>query len=242
MATERRYSDSANFIDYESVFQGKSGYMTDLADLKEENGQDITDFDKIVTVVYDKVHEIVEKIKAQEEITELMVGKSHARERENTKFDPSKPVTWKLSDGISGRWRNRYKPEGYRVLIVVACLTNANIVPVVKRINDKLGNPQMLAVALELNLIGKLLYKDQLPIQNESFRPGSHAADDPKAGLVYLAIKLGLSSNAPKESKKSEKVQMKLLLHHLVYHVFPHLLHNLKLLQHLLHHLLHHLL
>ena len=216
-------STRANFTDYESVFKGGSGYMADLVDLKDKNDRDMTDFSKICKAVCRKVNTIIKKIQKDdtlkvmgEELKGFKIGKTHVRKRAGVKFYANNVHTWKLDNGLNQRWAKEYKPDGYRAVVAVACITKANIPPEIKSINPTLGHQQQMALALEQHLIAKLLYKKHLPIKNDSFHPGN-LANNPMAGIVYLALELGPCSNASSSqseqheltTSKSVKVQKK---------------------------------
>lgn len=122
-------------------------------------------------------------------IDEFTVGKSFVRQRRKKKgyveFDDLDPHTWKLDNGVNGRWKTYYNVLSYDGLVVL-CVTPRTVIPA----NQMHIEPQDYALALEQRLIQNFcLIKKDFRLGNKSFDTGSKARN-PYAGLVYVAYKL----------------------------------------------------
>ncbi len=116
----------------------------------------------------------------QPKIREFTIGKTYA-----PLYKRKRGKGWKVK-GISDRWDKKYKPEGYDFLLAFVILTRENIP---ERAKDPFKNQQMLALALESQLIQHFAFVKQDPrLGNASLEPGRLSGD--YAGQVlYIAVR-----------------------------------------------------
>ena len=144
------------------------------------------------------------------EIESFVIGKSHAKQRKKRSggrstvhCDCMNRNTLKLGDGISARWRNKYLPEGYDGLVVLAAITRT-MVPKGILDNQEWMNQEQYAIALEQRLISMFMLEDvDSRIDNESFETGKVSKTPPYAGIVYFAYKLS-DTDGLKETEEYE--------------------------------------
>ena len=153
-------------------------------------------FDEAVFKLKSAAKELLHSIeqRAETPIAEFTIGKSFARKIQNKNFDPSKFNTW-IKKGLSDRWRKLYEPEGYNGLIALCAITR-EILPLANKGSKRhtLHDQQQYALALEQQLIHFFAYVAQdRRLGNKSLDKGA-LAQNPYAGVVYLAFRLLKSS------------------------------------------------
>ncbi|VDI28472.1 Hypothetical predicted protein [Mytilus galloprovincialis] len=183
-------STTTYLCEYDDLLRGTKGYclrgwLSSLEDLS---------FDDAINKLKDNIDLLLVDIKNKTiggfEIEKFTIGKSFVRQRHTAgnrymTFVDKDPNTWKLADGVNARWRNTYAREDYDGLVVL-CVTPRNIIPD----NAMHVGPQLYAIALEQRLIQEYCFsKNDRRLGNVSFDTGSKA-EEPYAGLVYLAYKL----------------------------------------------------
>ncbi|XP_052816097.1 uncharacterized protein LOC128242804 [Mya arenaria] len=145
-------------------------------------------------------------------VEKFVIGKTHARKLKKVPFDPFKFNTWRLADGVNGRWRNFYEKEGYDGLIVLCAITkdllprqdpdNKPPLPSAsaslqeaddseEEVECELYHQQHYILALEQQLIHYFAYVEQDPrLGNLSVSTGSMERQNAIAGVLYVAFKL----------------------------------------------------
>ena len=186
-------SSQARFHSFDSVLQGCKGYSHNLVNLQPIIGMPIP-YEVAFDRLFRKISDVIQAIGIAQigHISAVTIGKTHARQRTNCLFDPMNPNTWRLDNGINGRWNNYYKEEGYNALVAIVCITKGQVP--FSQMGHTLRDQQQYAISLEQRLIAKLVYDfPYIPVGNESFDPGCSTKSPPKAGIVYLAFKATLA-------------------------------------------------
>ncbi|XP_052817607.1 uncharacterized protein LOC128243729 [Mya arenaria] len=148
-------------------------------------------------------------------VEKFVIGKTHARKLKKVPFDPFKFNTWRLADGVNGRWKTSYEKEGYDGLIVLCAITK-DLLPKADPINKpqlrlalsasaslqetddsddevecELYHQQHYILALEQQLIHYFAYVEQDPrLGNLSVSTGNMERQNAVAGVLYVAFKL----------------------------------------------------
>ena len=150
-------------------------------------------FNEAVNIIIGCAKALIQDIErdAKMPIAKFTIGKSFARQMKNRNFDPSNFDTW-IKQGIKSRWVSKYQKEGYNGLVVLCGITR-DMIPSTPRTGSKkhpLLDQQQYALALEQQLIHYFLFMEQDGrLGNESLDQGA-LAQNPYAGVVYLAFKL----------------------------------------------------
>lgn len=186
-------STTTNACTFEDLLRGTKGYCLQgcLSSLKSLS------FEEAVLTLKDKIQTVINEINELNfdyiTVKTFTIGKSFVRQRHTAgshfmSFEDLNPYTWRLANGVNARWQNYYAKEGYDGLIVL-CVTPRNIIPA----NSMDVGPQLYAIALEQRLIQDFCFlENDDRLGNTSFDAGSKA-EEPFAGLVYFAYKLGES-------------------------------------------------
>ncbi|XP_052818686.1 uncharacterized protein LOC128244690 [Mya arenaria] len=173
-------------------------------------------FKESVKVLVLHVKRILQKISEKRgPVEKFVVGKTHARKLKKVPFDPFKFNSWRLADGVNGRWRNFYEKEGYHGLIVLCAITkdllprqDSNNKPQLRltpsasaslheaddseeEVECELYHQQHYILALEQQLIHYFAYVEQDPrLGNLSVSTGGMERQNAIAGVLYVAFKL----------------------------------------------------
>ena len=159
----------------------------------ETQGRIPLSFNEAISTMRKRAKELIHFIERNAEmpIEKFTIGKSYARQMKFRKFDPDNFNTW-IKQGIKGRWINKYEKEGYNGLVVLCGITR-DMIPIAPQKGGKkhpLLDQQQYALALEQQLIHYFLFMEQdSRLGNESLDKGA-LAQNPYAGVVYLAFKL----------------------------------------------------
>lgn len=184
-------STTTNGFSYDDLLRGTKGCCLQgcLSSLK------YLSFEDAIFTLKTKIKTVINEVNANNfslnAVETFTIGKSFVRQRHTAgshfmPFDDLNPYTWKLANGVNSRWKNYYAKEEYDGLIVL-CVTPRNIIPA----NSMKVGPQLYAIALEQRLIQEFCFIEKdYRLGNISFDVGSKA-EDPFAGLVYFAYKLG---------------------------------------------------
>ena len=159
----------------------------------ELNGRVLDIFHDAVSKLRTAAEQLIEYIekRAETPLAKFTIGKSYARKIKNKDFDASDFDTWK-KEGIKSRWAMTYQKKGYNGLVVLCGITR-ELLPLVPNKGSKrhpLQDQQQYALVLEQQLIHHFLFEAQdNRLGNESLDIGK-LAQNPYAGVVYLAFKL----------------------------------------------------
>ena len=127
-------------------------------------------------------------------VKHFYIGKTHVQRKLKCKFDHMKRSTWKLANGINGRFRSHCQNPDYDIdgLVVLTVVTRKAIPPNVRN-NRKKVNQELYALALESKLIQHFLIKrDDDRILNKTIDTGGKDSNkqDTKGYPLYMAYKL----------------------------------------------------
>ena len=116
------------------------------------------------------------------------IGKTHVRQREDRKFNHMNRDTWKLDNGINGRFRD-HREHGYGRdgLVVLTVVTREAIHPDIRN-NKPNFHQEHYALALESRLIQDFLRDPHLC--NESLEPGRRDKCPSIGYPLYMAFKV----------------------------------------------------
>ena len=126
-------------------------------------------------------------------VQQFYVGKTHTHKKKRLrgKFNRMMSSTWRLSDGVSKRFR-KHRENGYGRdgLVVLTVVTRDTIPPCVVR-NKATVKQELYALALESRLIQHfLIEKDDPRIVNKSFDLGGKDGNESIGYPLYMAYKL----------------------------------------------------
>ena len=186
-------------VDYDFLIRGSTrSYSSKLIDLIAIDQQPIQPLpfneakDLLVRQI-DGIFADIAREQEEKEIEAFTIGKSHARRRRTAQhgfkhFDRKDLKTWKLDGGINGRWQTTYKEQGYDGLVALTAITR-EVIP--SDVHQNSQNPEQYAIALEQSLIQHYsIDKPDPRLANKSSHPGKKCANNPYAGIVYVAYKL----------------------------------------------------
>ena len=171
-------------LKFEDIVDGKIGYVLDRGAVIVN--ETITEATETVTQNIDKL--VSDISEGSKEVTKFYIGKSHFRTRSGKRIiDPKNPHTWRLDNGINGRYQDhRGQPYGQNGLLVVAVITSKSI-PENCKAAGYIIHQEEYALVLEKRLIQK--YKDDPMLANKpSYRTGN--TDDEKSigYVIYIAF------------------------------------------------------
>ena len=124
-------------------------------------------------------------------VEQFYIGKTLTHRKKKVKFNHMRSNTWKLSDGISKRFK-KHRGEGYGRdgLVVLTTVTRTAIPSTVHQNKDKVKQ-ELYAFALENRLIQHfLIKKDDSRIANKSLHSGGSDGNKSIGYPIYMAFKL----------------------------------------------------
>lgn len=133
---------------------------------------------------------IDERIKDISKVTEFYIGKSHIRCKKRVSFDAEKSSTWKLDDGINGRYReHKEKSYGQDGLFVAAVITKESI-PRSCREDGYIIHQEEYALVLEKRLIKKYHENGDTKskLANRTLSPGNTDRAPSIGYVIYIAF------------------------------------------------------
>lgn len=169
----------------------KSGYVLDYAvPLTDETISDA------VGIVCKKNEDIMKKIVNGREtsIDQFYIGKTYIRKKKGRKFDPNKPDTWLMDDGIDKRYISHLTDDqgrdghGKGGLVVLAVITEESI-PEDCVTKGYIIHPEEYALTLEKRLIQKYM-KEHTGLANKTTNPGKTDKRGSNGYVVYMAFRL----------------------------------------------------
>ncbi|XP_072016278.1 uncharacterized protein [Amphiura filiformis] len=209
MADRQSTTSTKGGATYDELIKGAVDpyYSFNLVDLADRRTGNVVPLQEGVNTLVRQIDQTFADIEAQQQdkkIDSFIIGKSHARQakaggggysksytKSYKEFDRLNPNTWSLDDGVNGRWRKQYDKDGYSGLIAITAVTTDIIPGHVKDAHPNLINAEMLALALEQQLIHYYMLERGDPrLGNTSFDPGNLCKTPPYAGIVYVAYKL----------------------------------------------------
>ena len=125
------------------------------------------------------------------DVEQFYIGKTLTHKRKKTKFNRKDSSTWRLSDGISKRFK-RHRDKGYGLdgLVVLSMVTKYTIPPTVIR-NKARVKQELYAFALENRLIQHFLIEEDDPrIANPTLHSGGSDGNKSIGYPLYMAFKL----------------------------------------------------
>lgn len=146
-------------------------------------------------------------------VEKFIIGKTYAQAKTGQRFDPINVNTWR-ADGISSRWRRKYKNElEYDGLVVLGAVNKDMLKD--KPFRDKRGvgrkcsenwNQESYALALESALISHYAFETFDPrLANGSFHTGSEQGSTSAGYVIYVAFKYQPLTSSRLRSKTSKK-------------------------------------
>lgn len=180
---------------------GTDNYTFNLVDLTEKTFEDRV---KSLIEQINKTIGILEN--SGRKIEEFCVGKTFVKKlKKGPKFNPAKESTWKVAEGVGGRWRNKYKPEEYNGLVVLGAVSRDMLKGTC--ITDG-WNHQSYALALESALICHYAFQafdDRLA--NRSLYPGNLQHRLSAGYVIYFAFKYEGNKDDTEEEDSTEHAQ-----------------------------------
>ena len=124
-------------------------------------------------------------------VEKFYIGKTLTHKRKKMPFDHMASRTWKLSDGISNRFKkHRDKGYGRDGMVVLTVVTQKTIPPNIHR-QKTVVKQELYAFALENRLIQHFLIKRDDPrIANESLHSGGNDRNKSIGYPLYMAFRL----------------------------------------------------
>ena len=125
------------------------------------------------------------------------IGKTYVDKKRDEKFLPDNPETWKLKDGISGRW-DYYEEKGYNGLVVIACIDNTCIPRNPRIFFDEpiVYQKEPYALALKDSLIRHYMFVDEDPrLYTRKLYTGRTWREEHKGAVLFLAFEIKPAHN-----------------------------------------------
>ena len=121
-------------------------------------------------------------------VEKFYIGKTHVRQRKDRAFDPTNSTTWRLDDGINGRFRD-HRGAGYgRDGLVVLTVVTAEAIPLEIRQNKPNFHQEDYALALESRLILRFMSDPRLV--NETTEAGRRDRTRSIGYPLYMAFRV----------------------------------------------------
>ena len=163
---------------------GPDNYTFNVVDLRKK-----VTFNERVNSLIEQINKTIGILEnSGRKIEEFCVGKTFVKKlKKGPKFNPAKESTWKVAEGVGGRWRNKYKPEEYNGLVVLGAVSRDMLKGTC--IPDG-WNHQSYALALESALICHYAFQafdDRLA--NRSLYPGNLQHRLSAGYVIYFAFK-----------------------------------------------------
>ena len=166
--------------------------LLDLTEKRHTNDVSILNEDtsRLVQHVDDCIKSI--EIGRGRQVEKFYIGKTHVHKKKKGKFSRMHSSTWRLSDGISKRFKaHRDKGYGRDGLVVLTLVTRKTIPSTVKK-NRAAVSQELYAFALENRLIQHfLIERDDPRIVNPSVETGGRDGNKSIGYPLYMAFKLG---------------------------------------------------
>ena len=116
---------------------------------------------------------------------ELYIGKSTIREKRRPPFDPYIPRTW--DDKLIRGWWCEHSSNKFQAMTVLTVVTEDTLPHLDKRSPNEWK--EQYTVALKQALITHFMFVEEEHLAYENTMPGKFAEGDPKAHVLYLAMK-----------------------------------------------------
>ena len=185
--------------DFELLCNGHSDHKSYACDYVIDVAQtpDLASSDALNETTLKLAKHIEDCIKAIEvgksrKVQQFYVGKTHThKKKRRERFDRMKFSTWRLSDGVSKRFR-KHRSNGYgRDGLVVLTVVTRDAIPSCVVRNKAIVKQELYALALESRLIQHfLIEKDDPRIVNKSFDSGGKDGNKSIGYPLYMAYKL----------------------------------------------------
>ena len=173
----------ADFIIFDELCRGeRKGYSHNLVDLSNKSTQDR--IDALITNLHDTIEAL--QSKSEKTIAHFCIGKSYAKEKKDTIFNPNDFDTWGLK-GIKNRWTSKYRNDKYDGLVVLGAVSPDMLK---KECHKQVWDQQLYAIALESALITHFAYVVcDRRLANRSFSQGKLREELDPGYVVYMAFK-----------------------------------------------------
>ena len=185
----------ANNIKFSNICKknAKPGYVLDH--YKSFHNRSIT---SAVDEVYNHITTSMEEIRKgwDVELKKFYIGKSHIKKHDKRRFDVSNSATWRLGNGINGRYSSHIKEDhGRNGLIVVAVVTRDSI-PQSCLDDGTIKHQEEYALLLEKRLIQKFRsnHTHCSILANTTTEPGKTDGESSIAYAVYMTFTMDTQS------------------------------------------------
>ena len=177
-------------VSFDELCRGEvKSYSFNLVDLRKKKTTQ-----RRIDALRGKIADTLQSLQTQseKEIESFCIGKTYAERKTGKVFKPTDKNTWRVG-GISDRWRNKYKKEGYDGLVVLGAVTRAMLN---SKGDTKCWNQQKYALALESTLIIHYAYEDcDKRLANTTLEPGMLQGKESAGYVVYVAFKYAQKGN-----------------------------------------------
>lgn len=179
---------------------GTDNYTFNVVDLRKK-----VTFNERVNSLIEQINEPIGILeKSGRKIEEFCVEKTFVKKlKKGPKFNPAKENTWKVAEGVGGRWRNKYKPEEYNGLVVLGAVSRGMLKGTCKTDG---WNHQSYALALESALICHYAFQAfDNRLANRSLYPGNLQNRLSAGYAIYFAFKYEEKEDETEEEDSTEQ-------------------------------------
>ena len=148
-------------------------------------------------MLLDHLYSCIQSIETERglKVEKVYIGKTYVRQKKDShrrrvRFDHMNSSTWKLDDGINGRWKDHKREDyGRDGLVVLTVVTREAIHPDIQENNPDFHHEDY-ALALESRLIQDCMMDPRL--YNKTLEPGKRDSSTSIGYALYMAFKVSM--------------------------------------------------